>query len=345
MRFILLLLVMVAIGGCSLGPSTVQRDRMGYITVISDSLKTQMLFNLVKMRYGDMPLFMDISSIINQYQIGISVNASGSWINSPSSSSATVGGAGQYAERPTITYTPQTGEKFTRSLLTPIPPSVVMNFLQAGKSPETVLRIAVQSINGIQNQGVNTPADPRFERLINLITKTQQLGGVVVKIGEGKDKGTSYLIITKPDDPNAAAPRDEIRDILKLNHDATEFTVVYGASSANDTQIAIVTRSVFDVMVQVSLSAEVPQKDIDEGRSYPNSVLSHEPSYKPLARIHCSKSTPQDAFVVTRYRNLWFWVDDKDMQSKRMFTTLLLMVNLAESGQPAAAPLVTIPAG
>jgi hypothetical protein len=107
----------------------------------------------------------------------------------------------------------------------------------------------------------------------------------------------------------------------------------------------MITRSVFDVMVQVALAAEVPQKDIDESRCYPNSPLLHDAAYKPLASIRCSKSQPQDAFIVVHYRDLWFWVDDKDLQSKRMFTTLLLMVNLAESGQPAAAPLVTIPAG
>ena len=344
-RCSLLILVILVMGGCAFGPQTVQRDRMDYVTAVSDSLKTQMLYNLVKLRYGDMPVFMDVSSIINQYQVGGLLNLNGSWTNPPYSSTTSVGGTGQYAERPTITYTPQTGDKFTRSLLTPIPPSVVLNFLQAGRSPEVVLRICVQSMNGIQNQGATTPADPRFERLIRLMTETQQLGGVVVKIGEGKDKGTSYLIITNPDDPKAAKPRSEIREILRLKPDATEYSVVYGPSPVNDTQIAIVTRSVFDVMVQVALSAEVPQKDIDEGRSYPNSPLSHDPSYRPLARIHCSKSQPQEAFIVVRYRDLWFWVDDKDLQSKRMFTTLLLMVNLAESGQPAAAPLVTIPAG
>jgi hypothetical protein len=345
MRYSLLILLILAIGGCSLGPQTVQRDRMDYVAAISDSLKTQMLYNLVKLRYGDMPVFMDVSSIINQYQYAGALNVGAAWTNSPSSSTTSLAGTGQYAERPTITYTPQTGDKFTRSLLTPIPPSVVVNFLQAGRSPDVMLRICVQSINGIRNQGQTTPVDPRFERLIHLLTETQQLGGVVARSGEGKDKGSSYLIITNPDDPKAAAPRAEIKNILKLKPDATEFSVVYGPSPASDTQIAMVTRSVFDVMVQVALSAEVPQKDIDQGRSYPNSPLSHDPSYKPLARIHCGKSPPQDAFIVVRYRDLWFWVDDKDLQSKRMFTTLLLMVNLAESGQPAAAPLVTIPAG
>ena len=207
MRCNLLMLTLVVLGGCTFGPHTVQRDRMDYVTAVSDSLKTQMLYNLVKLRYGDMPVFMDVSSIINQYQVGGLLNLNGSWTNPPYSSTTSVGGTGQYAERPTITYTPQTGDKFTRSLLTPIPPSVVLNFLQAGRSPDVVFRICVQSMNGIQNQGATTPADPRFERLVRLMAETQQLGGVVVKIGEGKDKGTSYLIITNPDDPKAAKPR------------------------------------------------------------------------------------------------------------------------------------------
>jgi hypothetical protein len=304
-----------------------------------------MLYNLVKLRYGDVPVFMDVSSIINQYQIAGAVNVNGSWTNPPYSSTTSVGGTGQYAERPTITYTPQTGDKFTRSLLTPIPPSVLMNFLQAGRSPDLLLHVGVQSMNGIQNAGLTTPADPRFEKIVKLITKMQQAGGVVVRFGEGKDKGTTYLIVTNADDPNVAAERGELRQILKLKPDATELTVVYGASPANDTQVAMVTRSVFDIMVQVSLAAEVPQKDIDEGRALPDSPLSHDPSYKPLAQIRCSKSQPKDAAIMVRYRDLWFWVDDRDMKSKRMFTMLLLMVNLAESGQPAPAPLVTIPAG
>jgi hypothetical protein len=318
---------------------------MDYVTAVSDSLKTQMLYNLVKLRYGDVPVFMDVSSIINQYLISGTVSMSGSWTNPPYSSTTGVGGIGQYAERPTITYTPMTGDKFTRSLMTPIPPAVIMNFLQAGRSPDLLLRVGVQSMNGIQNAGLTTPPDLRFERLVRLITEMQQVGGVVVKFGDGEDEGTTYLIVTNPEDPNAAAQRVEIRKILKLRPDATEISVVYGASPANDTQVAMVTRSVFDIMAQVALTAEVPQKDIDEGRASRSSPLLLDTAYKPLARIRCSKSQPQDAAIVIRYRDLWFWVDDRDLESKRMFTMLLLMVNLAESGQPASAPLVTIPAG
>jgi hypothetical protein len=40
---------------------TVARDRFDYITAISDSWKSQMLLNLVKIRYGDAPVFLDVA--------------------------------------------------------------------------------------------------------------------------------------------------------------------------------------------------------------------------------------------------------------------------------------------
>ena len=48
-----MILVFTGLNGCaSIGPGTVARDRFDYILAISDSWKSQMLFNLVKLRYG-----------------------------------------------------------------------------------------------------------------------------------------------------------------------------------------------------------------------------------------------------------------------------------------------------
>jgi len=56
------------IGGCtSIGPGTVTRDRFDYPTAISESWKSQMLLNMVKLRYGDAPVFLDVASVINSY--------------------------------------------------------------------------------------------------------------------------------------------------------------------------------------------------------------------------------------------------------------------------------------
>jgi hypothetical protein len=73
------LLILLSFTGCaSIGPGTVTRDRFDYVTAISDSWKSQMLFNLVKLRYGDAPVFLDVASVINQYLIEGSVGYSGS---------------------------------------------------------------------------------------------------------------------------------------------------------------------------------------------------------------------------------------------------------------------------
>lgn len=335
----------VILTGCqSFGPNTIKEDRVHYMTAVSESLKTQMLLNLARMRYGDIPMFMDVSSIINQYNLTGSVNVNNSWNHHPYSYSNQIGFLGQYSDRPTITYSPMTGDKFTRSMMTPIPPSVLMNFLQSGKSPEFLLHLCVQSMNGVQNQGMTTPANPQFERLVRLISEMQELGGVVLKFGHDKQSATS-LVITNPNDPKAKAGRDELRNILKLNPAATEYTVVYGGSPSSDTEIAMVTRSVFDIMAQVALSADVPQTDIEEGRAYPHPPLLHDPLYRPIAKIHSGRSLSSNAAVATRYRDLWFWIDDRDLESKKALSTLLLLVNLAESGRSSAAPVVTIPAG
>lgn len=70
-----------------------------------------MLFNTVKIRYGDAPVFLNVSSVISQYQIAGQINL-GSTINThPGSTSERVGACGNYVARPTITCTPIIGDK------------------------------------------------------------------------------------------------------------------------------------------------------------------------------------------------------------------------------------------
>jgi len=127
-----------------IGPPTVSRDRFDYTAAISDSWKRQMLFNMVKIRYGDAPVFLDVSSVISQYQIAGAINL-GATINYPPwSTSGSVGGAGTYVERPTITYSPIMGDKFARSLMSPVPPPAILSLIQAGYPVDLVFRLLVQ---------------------------------------------------------------------------------------------------------------------------------------------------------------------------------------------------------
>src|SRR5215218_10841766 len=75
----LLLLPLLVVTGCeSMGPGTVTRDRFDYAGAVGESWKSQMLLNLVKMRYGDIPVFMDVGQVVAGYSIQRTAVASAS---------------------------------------------------------------------------------------------------------------------------------------------------------------------------------------------------------------------------------------------------------------------------
>jgi hypothetical protein len=43
------------------------------------------------------------------------------------------------------------------------------------------------------------------------------------------------------------------------------------------------------------------------------------------------------------YRGYWFWIDDRDMQPKRLFSFLFFIFTLVETGGKEGAPVLTIP--
>ncbi len=99
--------------GCShLGPKTVAVDRFDYSTAIADSWKQRTLLNIVKMRYMDLPVFVDVASIVSGYslQTGVNVGGTASSKTAIQGDFFAAGAQAIYTDRPTITYVPTTGE-------------------------------------------------------------------------------------------------------------------------------------------------------------------------------------------------------------------------------------------
>ena len=100
------------LAGCgSCGAGTIARDRFDYSSAISQSWKDQMLLNLVKLRYADAPVFLEVVSVINQYSLEgtVSLN-SPTWGPGGSNLAPALGASGRDFERPTISYLPMTGD-------------------------------------------------------------------------------------------------------------------------------------------------------------------------------------------------------------------------------------------
>jgi hypothetical protein len=109
-------------------------------------------------------------------------------------------------------------------------------------------------------------------------------------------------------------------------------------------EIAILTRSFLEVIVDLSADIEVPAAHVEEKRVSPTHVEETVQSEKivPLIQIHSSSGKPGDAFVSVSYRNSYFWIDDRDLRSKKIFSFLMFVFTLMETGEKAA-PIVTVP--
>ena len=184
-------------------PGTVPRDRVDYITAVAESWKEQTLLNVVRMRYGDAPSFVDVSSVISAYAFQGQVAAGGQISSNLTatipSNLATLGGNATYLDRPTITYTPVTGDKFAKSLLRPIPPSAIFELIQAGYPADYILQMTTRAINGVYNRssmaGGGREADPEFYPLLDALRRLQNSGAVSLRLEKHGADETGILIL------------------------------------------------------------------------------------------------------------------------------------------------------
>ncbi|SPD75599.1 conserved hypothetical protein [uncultured Desulfobacterium sp.] len=229
---VIYMLVLTALWGCAgIGPTTVSRDRFDYTEAISDSWKRQMLLNMVKIRYGDAPVFLDVASVISQYQIAGQINLGATMNNHPWSSSETLGALGQYVDRPTITYAPISGDRFARSMMAPIPPAAILSLIQAGYPVDLVFRLLVQEINGIRNrfggEARARSADPDFYPLIEKMRTIQTAGGVGMRVTKTSNGQVESLIIFRKRDAPTENLSADVRKLLGVDLNATNFNVPF----------------------------------------------------------------------------------------------------------------------
>ena len=355
-----------------MGPGKLRNDQLEYSRALGDTQKHEMLLNIVRLRYADPPTFLDTTQVIAGYSVSKSV--SGGFYAYPATA---VGnylfgtGTMSLGESPTFTYQPVTGQQYAENVVRPISPTVIMPLSLGGLPIDTLLRLTAQSIDGLSNvrglgAGPFGGGSVRFYLLLHDLRQLQIAGAMTIRItnegapapdskknggksdsnGGGNSGGAerSYLVLTSTSDSNLLAIQAEVRRLLHLDPGAEEAEIVYGPYPKHPgKQIAILTRSMLAMLTQLAYEVEVPEDDIKTGRT-PPTIGQVGIENRPEVVIHSGKQEPDARYAAVSYNNTWFWISDRDFQSKLAFTMVQVLAALAATNHTGGA-VVTIPAG
>lgn len=330
----------------SLGPRTMDRDQLNYGNSIGENWKNQMLANIVKIRYVDMPVFVDVGSIVSGYSLSTTVTGRAGFNDSfTGGNSQGLGASGTYTDRPTITYMPKTGNDYLRAILEPVSPTSLLALIQAGYSSELLFTWAVESINGVQNWSVSrkaeSSADPEFLEYVALMQELQILGAVGFELVKDENNRHGIIFRLKKEDLAESTLEKSRRagEIIGLDPERDEFRVIYAPFRSEPGTLSFQTRSVIQMLSAMAGFIDVPA----EKAAYAAPGYKVTGSTQRPFRVYSGKDRPEESFAQVKYEDYWYWIDNADLFSKRVFTLMLFITTLTNQAQDPNAPVLTIP--
>ena len=348
------------LGACAtrLGPRTIPAARFDYNERIARSQNDQLLLNLVRLRYRDTPVFLDVGTVIAQYtldaRVGVlpRINAEGG-----SGTEFGVDLGGRYSEQPTITYEPITGAEFTQRLLTPISPQTLILLSQSGWSIERLLMCCVDSINGIANAPVASgptpsriPDNSRFREVARLLRELQLSGMLHFLAEPDQEVGSRFLRIRRPDGVSREDPLRRLREVLELAPEIEAFRLTARRAQRAPDEIVLTGRSLLGALFFLSHSVAAPDTHKSQGfvtvaKGTDGKEFDWSTVTGNLLRISSGTESPENAFVRIRYRDHWFYIADSDLNTKATFNLLTYLLSLQSAGREGIGAMLTVPVG
>lgn len=350
----IMLLIMCA--GCmSTGPNYMIDGYPDYNSALSCTIDQQLLTNIVKLKYRENPSFLEIISITDSHETGVTDGIKNAKIYEYQTKDDTNYITPQllfsYSRAPTILYQPLRGQKFLQHLMTPLPFSAIFLMSQSGWGLEKIFNLCIEKINNTDNasaaSGPTPTIKPKFENFYKMSALLQKLEHEH-KLSLGLDAETrSALVLKFKNLPTKSDEMIELRQILNLDPGRDEFYFRDNFLSISRDGLSVRMRSLMGVLFYLSHAVEVPQEDIDNG--FVTTTIDSDGNVfdwtknagGTILRVKCACSTeyPPNAFIKTRYRGKWFYVDDRDLDSKSIFMLVSYLFNLQSGKLPS--PILT----
>lgn len=321
----------VPLSGCATrGPAAIEGERSAYIDALAMTDKEELLSNIVRVKYTEPPVFLQVSSIA----ASVSAEAAlGAGIGFGDSDTATTGSltSGLAVERnPTVFYAPLSGDRFAKNLLVPFDLVTVFLMLANGFEFDVVSELTITSMNGLSNARNASPAEREaFRSAVRAIGAEIGAGRLQVGTRAAEFDAATLQVVLRRTGEDAASPA--LRDAynhLGIDPDADEVALVIGLSGDRRT-LAIQTRSLLSVLSYLSNHVEPPEAH--QAIAWPSYT---EPGETGPIRITASRSRPTGPGVTAvRYQGYWFAIAGEDLTSQNTLYLLRLLFNLqAQAG-------------
>lgn len=203
--------VCLATAGC-MGSWMIRGTRLSLNSSYGHTTSQELLLNLVRMRYGETPTFMDLNSILSQSEASMN-GISGQ--TGPLSGNLL--GTFKLRDAPTLSYAPRTGDDLADSVIKAVDAERLLD-IASGSDTRIFLLTLVDSINGIRN--APTAASPgsrvlmpndEYREMIDLFTAIHARGAVRLRIAEMTEETHAAVPVKRPNGSEAlnAAKRDQ----------------------------------------------------------------------------------------------------------------------------------------
>jgi len=305
----LALLLSLALVACSPTTKALRSDYTSYNQTIHFNQSQQMLLNLVRLKYRELPLFLKVGALSASYTF----EASGG-VDLGSVGGAKIYGldlGSSYSTRPTITYTPLEGDTYVKQVLTEVDPDAFVLLVRSGWRVDLLCHVLVERIDTF----VNHPDDPGYQDFRDICSKLR----AAQKQGEldfVKLKEEVYLkVVTDRSDIEGALPGNKEGELLvPFRH----FQL----------------RSFLDIMFFLGQNTLVPEE--------------HENQVKESAgngwmNIRSTASKPDNALVWVKHNGYFFSILKDDIQTKDTFALLKLLYQMQAGDVVTVQPILTLP--
>ncbi|HBP23206.1 MAG TPA: hypothetical protein DEA08_36210 [Planctomycetes bacterium] len=344
--------------GCNLsGPTALSSGRLAYNEVIQATEMEQLLLNLVRLRYVEPPVFLQIGGVTAQYELKGIMGLSADVPNRQSAAGTVFKPKleASYAEKPTVSLSPLQGANFAESFYAPIDPRTLLYLGYSGWSLERILMLCVRHLNDLPNQPALRPGSKRtvkdFRRAAHLCGLLQARGQLLVAADLTADKAdasgkatveTKFLL--SGEGPELA----ELRELLGLDPGLEVVPLTAQMRSAAPKGLAVGTRSLMRVLSMLARGVEVPAEDRDvvyadvrgDGETF-----GFQEAIRDMWRIRSDAISGPGPLVEIDYRGHTFWIDDADEETKATFVLLHQLYGIQTGHLAPNLPLITLSAG